>query len=67
MNALEIKASHGTPEVSAKVHKVCLACSREGTFGNSPSRQQTEFGLHFASLPVCKRGHYNGYFLCCYQ
>lgn len=62
MSVLEIKASHCTPKVSANVHKVCLACSKEGTFGNNPSRWQIHFGLHFASLFMCKCGHCNGYF-----
>lgn len=62
MSVLEIKAFHCTPKVSANVHKVCLTCSREGIFGNNPSRWQIYFGLHFASLLMCKYGHYNGYF-----
>lgn len=63
MSALEIQTSYCTLKVSSNVHKVCLACSRKGSFGNNPSRWQIHFGLHFASLFMYKCGHYYGYLL----
>lgn len=50
MSALEIQTSYCTLKVSSNVHKVCLGCSRKGSFGNNPSRWQIHFGM---ILPPC--------------